>query len=71
MAGGQEGQPLGASTLRTAMSVEGSVPTTLAGSSRPSSSPTRKRAPRSTTWALVRAYPSGETMTPEPSEVTA
>jgi hypothetical protein len=58
------------STLRTARSEEGSVPTTRAPSSRPSRSCTRKRAPRSITWLLVRTYPSGETITPEPSEVT-
>jgi hypothetical protein len=59
-----------ASSFRTARSEDGSVPTTLASSSRPSRSPIRKRAPRSTTWAFVRTQPSGETMTPEPSEVT-
>ncbi len=41
------------SSLSTARSEEGSVPISLAVSSRPSTSPTRKRAPRSTTWLLV------------------
>jgi hypothetical protein len=42
------------SSFSTARSVEGSVPTTFAMISRPSRRPTRKRAPRSTTWLFVR-----------------
>ena len=42
------------SSLSTARSAAGSVPTTLAVSSRPSARPQRKRLPRSTTWLLVR-----------------
>ncbi len=60
-----------ASTLMTARSETGSVPTTVAASSRPSWVVTRTSgddtAPsRVMTWLLVRMWPSSSSTTPEP-----
>src|SRR5437867_2948419 len=50
----------------TAMSVLGSVPTTLALSSRLSESRTRISSAFETTWLFVMMYPLGSAITPEP-----
>ena len=61
-------------TLTTAMSLLGSVPTTVNGAVRPSAKVTLVCAPppessggRRTTWLLVRISPSVDRMMPEPS----
>src|SRR5262245_22308053 len=56
-----------ASTRSTATSLGGSVPTTVAASSRPSLSETRMVSASAITWLLVRMMPSLPTMTPLPS----
>src|SRR2546428_9516923 len=50
----------------TAMSVLGSVPTTLALSSRLSDSRTRISSALETTWLFVMMYPLGSAITPDP-----
>src|SRR5438309_1288214 len=55
-----------ASTWMTAMSVLGSVPTTLALSSRLSESRTRISSAFETTWLFVMMYPLGSAITPDP-----
>src|SRR5712691_8177718 len=55
-----------ASTWMTAMSVFGSVPTTLALSSRLSESRTRISSAFETTWLFVMMYPLGSAITPDP-----
>src|SRR5438132_4863722 len=50
----------------TAMSVLGSVPTTLALSSRLSESRTRISSAFETTWLFVMMYPLGSAITPDP-----
>ena len=51
----------------TAKSVAGSTPMTRAGRSPPSPRVTRTSTAFSTTWALVRAKPSGVNSTPLPA----
>src|SRR5688572_6453955 len=55
-------------TRTTARSVSGSDPTIFPGTVRPSWSVTWMSVTPSTTWSLVRMYPSRLTITPEPSE---
>src|SRR5881397_3203390 len=55
-----------ASTWMTAMSVLGSVPTTLALSSRLSESRSRISSALDTTWLFVMMYPLGSAITPDP-----
>src|SRR5438309_7151596 len=62
---GMTGRSL-ASTWMTAMSVLGSVPTTLALSSRLSESRTRISSAFETTWLFVMMYPLGSAITPDP-----
>ena len=57
------------STFRMARSVSGSVPITCAALLRPSVSRTSIWSASSITWLLVRMYPAGLTMTPEPRPV--
>ena len=60
-----------ASMRITAISVCGSLPSTLALNSRRSVSLTVTSVALSTTWAFVRIRPSGLTMKPEPSPFTS
>ena len=56
-------------TRRTARSVSGSVPTSVAGSTRPSPNESCMSLALATTWSLVNTYPplsSALTITPEP-----
>src|SRR5712692_3705858 len=55
-----------ASTLMTAMSVLGSVPTTLAVKLRLSEKRTRISSALDTTWLFVMMYPPASAITPEP-----
>ncbi len=57
---------LSASTFTRAMSVVGSVPTTLATYSLLSLSVTTIFSAFATTWLLVAIYPSADMITPEP-----
>src|SRR6185369_6255967 len=57
-----------AATRTTARSVSGSEPTILPMTVRPSLRVTWMSDTPSTTWSLVRMYPSRLTITPEPSE---
>ena len=62
-----DGSPV-ASAFSTARSLSGSEPVMRALSTRPSANTSWMSSAPETTWWLVSTYPSGETMTPEPSE---